>query len=522
MAKRASAALSRDERDILTVARALLKGASLPEDRRFLDRYLSRDLDRFKAAFGQRSVSLEILPPLLLRSGYVIRLGGGGIVFQCSNADIPAINYALKVLRPSLIGPTFEKASEEFQRTTAEFLRHAPLSHENIARVFGASQVVVEHSGVKVVMTAILMEWIPDPLPFSEYLIRRARDYRQVIDLLHQALEGLSHLHAQKLIHWDIKSDNLLVDGSGTLKITDLGNARRMDDPDRGSLAFSTRANVPPAIQGAPATGDQQFSSRRTPVELPSLDWDSPWLDLWMLAKDLNSLFKAEPALLPHEGNEVLAESEDFRARCFLEKDENGVLALRILTLILRRLLFPKTPAEPRFYSRAQEVALDLDRLTPEFGAAQSVPELRAVPQGVMRLPRTGNAPFTTRFGRVFNSRTVQRLSGHLQLGTLAHVYPGATHRRSEHVAGVAAMAIQFIRALFADRSSPFWRLSVDARDVRATILASLLHDVGHIAYGHFLEEMTGLFRGRTHDDYVLALLDPARVGELPYERETS
>jgi len=49
------------------------------------------------------------------------------------------------------------------------------------------------------------------------------------------------------------------------------------------------------------------------------------------------------------------------------------------------------------------------------------------------------------------------------------------------------------------------------ARDIEALLLAALLHDVGHLAFGHYLEEMAGLFRGRTHVDYAVLLLDPSR-----------
>ena len=41
--------------------------------------------------------------------------------------------------------------------------------------------------------------------------------------ILRQSLLGLKHLHEQHIIHRDIKSDNILVDSSGEIKLADLG-----------------------------------------------------------------------------------------------------------------------------------------------------------------------------------------------------------------------------------------------------------------------------------------------------------
>ena len=67
----------------------------------------------------------------------------------------------------------------------------------------------------------------------------------------------------------------------------------------------------------------------------------------------------------------------------------------------------------------------DLQKLLPEFGAAQEVPELRAIPQKVVRIPLSGNAPLTSRVKRLLSSDLVSRLRRHLQLGTISEVYPG-------------------------------------------------------------------------------------------------
>jgi HD superfamily phosphohydrolase len=49
--------------------------------------------------------------------------------------------------------------------------------------------------------------------------------------------------------------------------------------------------------------------------------------------------------------------------------------------------------------------------------------------------------------------------------------------------------------------------MTVDQEDINALLLAALLHDTGHVAFGHYIEEMEGLVKGRTHVDYILRVL---------------
>ncbi|MFX9019962.1 protein kinase, partial [Acinetobacter baumannii] len=61
-------------------------------------------------------------------------------------------------------------------------------------------------------------------------LRRRGRfDWREVIQLGGQLCAALQHAHEQGIIHRDLKPSNLLVLRDGTLKLTDFGIAKDMD-----------------------------------------------------------------------------------------------------------------------------------------------------------------------------------------------------------------------------------------------------------------------------------------------------
>ena len=82
----------------------------------------------------------------------------------------------------------------------------------------------------------------------------------------------------------------------------------------------------------------------------------------------------------------------------------------------------------------------------------------------------------------------MQRLRGIKQLGTASFVYPGAVHTRFEHSIGTCAMAIRLLDCL-AEKGH-----STDADTKRAVLAAALVHDVGHIPYGHTIEDERRLF----------------------------
>ena len=64
---------------------------------------------------------------------------------------------------------------------------------------------------------------------------------KQISVVCREVLEGIAYLHAQEVVHRDIKSDNILLDSTGVVKITDFGFAANV----RGNRQRKTFAGTP-------------------------------------------------------------------------------------------------------------------------------------------------------------------------------------------------------------------------------------------------------------------------------------
>jgi uncharacterized protein len=87
---------------------------------------------------------------------------------------------------------------------------------------------------------------------------------------------------------------------------------------------------------------------------------------------------------------------------------------------------------------------------------------------------------------RVVYTPGFQRLNGCRQLGLSYLVYPAAKHTRFEHVLGVMELATRIARRL-----GDYFSLETNEGRERMKILrfAALLHDIGHVPFGHTLED---------------------------------
>lgn len=61
--------------------------------------------------------------------------------------------------------------------------------------------------------------------------VRRRRRLKEPVarKIFKQIVEGLRYIHSKNVIHRDIKLDNILLDGAGTVKIADFGVSKKLN-----------------------------------------------------------------------------------------------------------------------------------------------------------------------------------------------------------------------------------------------------------------------------------------------------
>ncbi|XP_030469967.1 serine/threonine-protein kinase STY13 [Syzygium oleosum] len=110
------------------------------------------------------------------------------------------------------------------------------LEHPNVTKFIGATmgtsdlhiQTEHGHIGMPSNICCVVVEYCPGGA-LKSYLIknrRRKLAFKVVIQLALDLARGLSYLHSKKIVHRDVKTENMLLDKTRTVKIADFGVAR--------------------------------------------------------------------------------------------------------------------------------------------------------------------------------------------------------------------------------------------------------------------------------------------------------
>jgi eukaryotic-like serine/threonine-protein kinase len=165
----------------------------------------------------------------------VLGSGGMGVVYRAFDREVGE-PVAIKALRPELgvIDPTL------LERFKQELRLARRITHRNVVRTYDLGEVEGTYY--------ITMELVRGTTVAT--LIRQAGrlDVPATLTIGKQLCRALEVAHEEGVIHRDVKPQNLLVDGSGFLKVMDFGIARLAEhrsDPGQGLTAAGVVVGTP-------------------------------------------------------------------------------------------------------------------------------------------------------------------------------------------------------------------------------------------------------------------------------------
>jgi serine/threonine-protein kinase len=146
------------------------------------------------------------------------KIGEGGMA-KVYKAKCNLLNrfVAVKILKNEYVN------NKEFTvKFNSESQSAAKLSHPNIVNIYDI--------GIEGDINYIIMEYI-DGSTLKESILKNAPfDNAEIIEISSQIAEALAHAHKNKIIHRDIKPQNILITKDNRIKVADFGIARAVSD----------------------------------------------------------------------------------------------------------------------------------------------------------------------------------------------------------------------------------------------------------------------------------------------------
>jgi serine/threonine-protein kinase len=264
--------------------------------------------------------------------------GGMGAVYRALDTELNR-EVALKLVRPELAS-----SPQAMQRFKQELLLASRISHRNVLRIHDLGDV----NGLKFISMALV-----DGQDLAALLHRGGRlPLERALAIARQLCAALEAAHAEGVVHRDLKPQNILVDGSDHVYISDFG------------LAKSLEAEVSMGTRTGQILGTPRYMSPEQ-VEAKAVDARS---DLYSLGLILYEMFTGE---LPFRGDsamQLMYQRVSERPRD--PRQANPELPEWIANLLLKCL--EKDPA--RRYQTARDILADLEaRHAPRPAGSDSI-----------------------------------------------------------------------------------------------------------------------------------------------------
>jgi serine/threonine protein kinase len=160
----------------------------------------------------------------------LIDAGGMGLVYKGQDKKT-GNTVAVKILKPE-----YAKQEEYVSRFKKEASAASSLKHKNIVRVADSGNDGDVHY--------IIQEYVEGKTLKSVILENGAMDYQKAIRIMIDICSAMEYAHMKGLVHRDIKPQNILIDKSGIVKVTDFGIAKDVSSTTLTSLDSGIMGSV--------------------------------------------------------------------------------------------------------------------------------------------------------------------------------------------------------------------------------------------------------------------------------------
>ena len=187
-------------------------------------------------------------PGVVIGDGYrieaFIRRSGVGEVWAARHVKFEDRRFAIKVLRPRILGKQTSGFDEEAQFCKA-------IRHRGIVDI-------IQWGRLDGIFPYVIMEYLEGEN--LEDVMERdgAMPVHRVLGLADGILDVLSAVHKAGVVHCDLKPSNLFIarqrDGTECIKLLDFSQARRIEDSHHGELVGTPEYMAPEQAEGLAST----------------------------------------------------------------------------------------------------------------------------------------------------------------------------------------------------------------------------------------------------------------------------
>ena len=169
----------------------------------------------------------------------LLGIGGMAVVFECTDLYTNEI-VAIKIMKEELLKEA--GALEDFKR---EVKATVQMSHQNIMKVYGEG---VYNNRPYLVLEYLKGQTLLDKIEYyTKFTIKEA------CGIMIQLLDAISYTHEHKIIHRDIKPQNIFYLSNGLVKLGDFGIAKNEKEAENdGKMLGSVHFLAPEVLQGKP------------------------------------------------------------------------------------------------------------------------------------------------------------------------------------------------------------------------------------------------------------------------------